>query len=114
MGLIVEVFKNPLGDCTNNGITKGATALTIVNVDGPFEPRADRPAAMLVIGNMPGHVRIVPAALDSEGLYRQATGWAMMGGNYAATSDSRWVQAIERLTRHPGMTAVPVHDRYEY
>jgi hypothetical protein len=112
MGLIVEVFKNPLGDCTLDGISSQATALTIVNVSGPFDPRPERPPAMLVKGNMPGMVKVVPALLGVDGQYAEDKRWTMMGGNYAATSDSRWTEAIRRLTG-ASFSAVPIHDRIE-
>jgi len=38
----------------------------------------------------------------------------MFGGNYAATSDSRFGEAIEKLTGQDFYGAVPIHDRKEW
>lgn len=112
MGLNVSVYKFPLGDCTLNGISKGVLSLCLVNVDGPSSPAFDQPAAMLVKGNMPGLVKIVPAAKHGED-WRPITGWCMMGGNYAATSDSRFHEAVRKITGGESYGAVPIHDRIE-
>lgn len=112
MGLMVSVFHNPLGDATNNGISKQVKTLCLVNVDGPFVPDAKTPAAMLVKGNARGTVKIVPAAkVGSE--WKEASGWWMMGGNFASTSDSRFSTAVERITGYPFYGAVAIHDRAE-
>ncbi len=112
MGLHVSVYANPLGDCTNNGISKGVQGLTIVNIDGPSTPMPGQPAAMLVLGpyNTP---RIVPAIYCEIGEYIPETRWTMMGGNYAATSDSRFSDAVKKLLGHGFYGAVAIHDRIE-
>lgn len=117
MGLIVDVYRSARRDnidCTNGGISSKHVELTLVNVSGPFDPNEDRPAAMLVKGNVPGHVRIVPAKLVN-GEYVEDTRWWMMGGNYASTSDSRLGEAIAKLigTQYRFFGAVAVHDRHE-
>lgn len=109
MGLNVSVYKDAGSnyDCTNNGVTNRFSRLNVVNVEGPFDPTDDCPAVMLVKGNLPGTVKIVP--LDEMG-----TGsWTMFGGNYAATSDSRFTAAVEKITGGRFYGAVPVHDRVE-
>lgn len=114
MGLTVSVYKFPLGDCTNGGISGGAVKdLCLVNVEGPSKPQRDVPAALLVPGNGRGLVKIVPAALGGDGRWAPVTGWTMMGGNYAATSDSRFHEAVQLITGHPSYGAVPIHDRIE-
>lgn len=114
MGLIVSVYKFPLGDCTLNGISGGATRdLCLVNVDGPFSPNDTAPAAMLVPGNGPGLVKIVPAILDKNNRYSMEAGWLMMGGNYAASSDGRFHRAVEKIIGSRSYGAVPIHDRIE-
>lgn len=114
MGLNVSVFRNPLGNFTNNGISSKVTELCIVNIKGPSDPSCYAPAALLVKGNLKGIVHIVPAAKNGD-RWQPATGWAMMGGNYAATSDSRFTEAIESLNGgHPFYGAVAIHDRYEF
>lgn len=113
MGLLVSVYKNPLGDCTLNGISSKATDLCLVNVDGPFSPDDKHPAAMLIRGNGAGLVKIVPALLDDKMRYSADPRWVMMGGNYAATSDSRFHRAVEKITGGASYGAVPIHDRIE-
>lgn len=113
MGLIAEVYRSNLGDCTNGGISRAAQ-LTIMNIEGPFEARADAPAAMLVQGLSHDTVRIVPAAFKAfENRWIPDPRWTMMGGNYAATSDSRFFQAIEAILGHRFYGAVAIHDRIE-
>jgi hypothetical protein len=115
MGLIVEVYRSRMPDCTADGISKHADSLCIVNVDGPFHPSPGVPAAMLVRGNGPGLVKIVPAIKlhpeDSE--YRAEPRWCMMGGNYAATSDSRFHLKVRLITGSESWGAVAIHDRIE-
>lgn len=116
MGLSVSVYKFPLGDCTLDGISGGATRdLCLVNVEGPTNPSVACPAAMLVKGNGPGLVKIVPAMPDGNriGQWVPRPEWCMMGGNYAASSDSRFHRAVEKITGNPSYGAVPIHDRIE-
>jgi len=87
--------------------------LCLVNVDGPAKPSPEQPAALLVKGNMPGLVKIVPAVLDDKNQYSPEPRWVMMGGNYAATSDSRFHEAVRKITGGASYGAVPIHDRIE-
>jgi hypothetical protein len=115
MGMIVNVYRTSTRDCTLNGISSQHDRLTLVNVEGPFEPDDDAPAAMLIHGNAPGCLRIVPA-VQYEGrpnAFYPRDGGVMMGGNYAATSDSRFTEACERLLGYRFYGAVPIHDRIE-
>lgn len=114
MGLTVSVYANPQGDCTGGGISSKVIQLCIVNITGPSQPDEDSPAAMMVAGNAPGLVKIVPASYNEErNEWSSTPGWAMMGGNYASTSDSRFHEAVKRFTGHPSYGAVPIHDRIE-
>ena len=111
MGLMVSVYRDSgMYDCTNGGITANHKRLTVVNVPGPFKPTADRPAALLVKGPL-GDPTVVPAVQDATGEWvpekRPGIVGPMAGGNYVATSDSRWRQAVGFYG------AVPVHDRFE-
>jgi len=107
MGMIVSVYTNKsrFGDCSCNGVTNRFNQLCVTNVEGPFEPKDDCPAVTLEPGVFPGTVVLTP--LEVQGKSR------MFGGNYAATSDSRWCNAVERITGNPFYGAVPVHDRVE-
>lgn len=117
MGLIVYIHKSKLGDCSNGGLSSECDELTLVNVEGPFEPTADRPAALLVNGHSRGTVRVIPAVeVDDANEYHGK--WApklgsMAGGCYVATSDSRFTEAVERLTGGRFYGAIALHDRYE-
>lgn len=114
MGLLVSVYRSGNGDCTNNGMSAKVTKLCLVNVEGPFNPSEDAPAALLVkndnLRQATQLAKIVPA--DGHGMRRE--GWFMFGGNYAACSDSRFGEAMARLTGIDYASyAVPIHDRQE-
>lgn len=105
MGMIVYVYRDTLGDCTNGGISGTFDKLCVTNVDGPFEPGPGIPAVVLKPGNIPNALpKLVPEE-DQEH-------WVMFGGNYASTSDSRFSEAVKRMC---GVYAsiVPIHDRIE-
>lgn len=112
MGLPVSVYRDArLGDCTNGGVSSKFDRLVVVNAEGPFDPAADSPA-MVLESHVPGCLRLVPVSLKEAGR------WVMFGGNYAATSDSRFRELCEQLLcqklkgqRFYG--AVAIHDRVE-
>lgn len=104
MGLPVSVYRHGKYDCTNGGVSSRVTELTLINVDGPFEPTDKAPAAKLEQGPM-NSVRIVPVECEGH--------WTMFGGNYAACSDSRLSSAIQKLLGHRFYGAVAIHDRVE-
>lgn len=111
MGMIVSVYRADRGDCTNGGMSAFATKLCLVNVDGPFEPSYDIPAAILTTNNV-GNPVIKPARQDVGCPWTVQPGWFMFGGNYAATSDSRFSEAVSKLS--PDFYgALPIHDRQE-
>ena len=110
MGLIVSVYKDADSnyDCTMNGVTSRFTKLCVTNVDGPFDPCDEYPAAKLVkqTFGFGSSVKVIPE--EAEGKQ------TMMGGNYAATSDSRFSDKVEQMLGHHFYGAVPIHDRVEY
>jgi len=108
MGLRISVYRDASykGDCTLNGISSKYSTLTVINAEGPFEPDENAPAVMLVAN--PYNSVVIKAVKDID-----AKKWCMMGGNYAATSDSRFGQAIEKMTGQRFYGAVPIHDRIE-
>lgn len=110
MGLIVYVYRTAaLGDSTAGGISSRHDTLTVVNVDGPFDPTDTRPAALIEDGPQ-GTVRIVPARQTRTGDWiRNDLPWLsgpMFGGNYAS-GDSRLREAAGFYG------AIAIHDRYE-
>lgn len=113
MGLLVDVYRNGDIDCTRNGISARARTLCLVNVAGPFNANSQAPAAMLVSGNVQGVAHIVPAIWCDIGGWIPDPRWCMMGGNYAATSDSRFHDAVKTITGSQSYGAVPIHDRIE-
>lgn len=116
MGLLIYVYREPgAQDCTNRGISSRYTRLCLMNASGPFEPREDCPPVLLE-SHVRGCLRIVPAVCVLRGgsrTYVRMPGSWMMGGNFAATSDSRFSDACERLLGHRFYGAVSIHDRQE-
>ena len=106
MGLLINVYRNGLGDCTNGGVSARYNTLTLVNAGGPFDPAPDQPA-MVMERHAPGCLRLVPVELKKSGK------WVMFGGNYAATSDSRFSELAHNLLGHTFYGAVAIHDRVE-
>lgn len=120
MGLLSYVYRSSLGgDCTNGGISSGQIrGLCLVNVDGPFDPSDDFPPALLEIyrpfaDQTRRFLRVVPAELE-HGRWKPRGGWWMMGGNYCASSDSRfWEHVRGALELENFNGAIPIFDRRE-
>jgi hypothetical protein len=117
MGIHVSVYKQvPYGnsfldnvDCTAGGESSYSKGFTIVNAEGPFEPCSDYPAAELIMEEPIGGrkcLRVV--TLSKKGK------WTMFGGNYAATSDSRFSKLCDQLIDGHFYGAVAVFDRVEF
>jgi hypothetical protein len=102
MGLLVSIYRSDY-DSTMN-VFKGKRQVTLTNVSGPFEPTEDAPAAKLVQGYGKTAI-IVPEDEYTDGAQ-------MFGGTYAATSDSRFSEAVKALSGISHV-AVAVHDRRE-
>jgi hypothetical protein len=104
MGLIITVYRDAhdSSDCTKNGVSKRFSRLCVTNVDGPFDPLEDCPPVKLV-ENAFNSVKIVPDELINKGV--------TFGGNYGATSDSRFAEAIKKITGKDFYGAVAIHDR---
>jgi hypothetical protein len=103
MGLHLNIYRCPLGDCTNNGVSKSAKGVCVVNAEGPFQPSEDYPAVTLKLGPTMG-MRLVPVKNEND--------WVMAGGNYAGTCDSRFSEAVESMCgyRH---NMIEIFDRVE-
>ena len=106
MGLNVNIYKcSKFGDCTLNGVSsRDIEGLCLTNVEGPFEPSDLYPAAKLKKGPF-NSLHIKPAWNEDE--------HTMDGGNFAATSDSRFSDACRELLGHHFYGAVAIHDRVE-
>ena len=106
MGLHVNIYKcQKFGDCTLNGVSsRDIEGLCLTNVEGPFEPSDHYPAAKLKKGPF-NSLHIKPAWNEDE--------HTMDGGNFAATSDSRFSDACRARLGHHFYGAVAIHDRVE-
>jgi hypothetical protein len=134
MGIIVSVLRDTrLGDSSNGGVS-GRPSLTVVNVEGPFDPNGNRPAVILIPGPY-GAPILVPAVETGDGwepIPSDTADYAgpMFGGAHAYSSDSRWGKAVGRIVRdglkargwvegpngadtYAVPTAVAIHDRVE-
>ena len=118
--LTLHVYTNPMFEaCSNDGITKNANRLTVVNVGGgtvdhfTYVDRADAPPVLLK--ERCGNPILVPAELNDDNEWVEIDDGAgpMAGGAFAASCDSRFREAVENLIGHGWYGAVAVHDRYE-
>ena len=116
MGLLVSIFRNDYNSPVN--LLGRYTEVIVTNIDGPFEPREETPAALLVNqGSRWGDTFGIPILkpdiefLHSIGRFEDVPVDSHLahGGSYAATSDSRFSQALLRIGPN-GYFAIPVHD----
>jgi hypothetical protein len=105
MGLIVHIFANPLGDCSNGGVSSRVKRLTLVNVAGPFEPSPDAPAARLVRREGVGNIVVIPDEVAGK--------QTMAGGCFVYSSDDRFAQAVAELSGYAFGFPVALFDRVE-
>lgn len=111
MGMIVNCYRHlPYQDASNGGLSSKHQNFTLVNADGPFEPTQDSPAVIMVKGNLPNTVKIVPAERSGDG-WVPVHGWFMFGGTYLA-GDSRVDKLAESLGA-PNVGIYAFHDRME-
>ena len=106
MGLNVNIYKcSKFGDCTLNGVSsRDIEGLCLTNVEGPFEPSDNYPAAKLKKGPF-NSLHIKPAWNEDQP--------TMDGGNFAASCDSRFSEACRELLGHHFYGAAAIHDRVE-
>ena len=104
--LPVDVYRTGHTDCTNGGISSRYDRLLVICDEGFVEIDENDPPENLV--------KIVKRRLFGSDIYHIApydapkgAGW-MFGGNYAATSDSRFSRMIDGM-----YGAVAIHDRQE-
>ncbi len=99
-GLSVSVFKNPLGDCTANGLSSKHTSLILVGdgiKDVPFEVKDGEDYLVCEYRERFDDYIATPKSVKDAG------SWAMFGGNFVYTSDSRF----------PTNAPIKVFDRVE-
>src|SRR4051812_39382854 len=108
MGLRANIYKHKGRSFSNGGISSYADEVTIVNIDGPYEPTLSAPAVRLQRGAFPNTAEVVPELAPSP---EHSIG-PMAGGTYVAYPDSRFRDAIRKITGSYD-TVVPLHDRFE-
>lgn len=104
--LPVSVYRNGRVDCTNNGVSSRYDELLVVCTDGFVD---------VDLNNKPENLVVVrKRRMFGQNVYHlepffepKGAGW-MMGGNYAASSDSRFSKLIGEM-----YGAVAIHDRQE-
>lgn len=134
-----------IGNCSANGISKRYSRVVVTDVCAAHGERDGSPAhfaaargaialdEMRIFSPKPegdpyaaAEVTLVVRHLFGRGVYVHAEPadgyaakhWAMMGGCYIETSDSRWsdmLRAIHGQVGNPGFQTgpIPLHDRYE-
>ena len=104
--LPINVYRGPFGDCTNGGVSSRHDTLMLICDEGFLDIDPKDPPDNLV--------KIVKRKFCGETIYHiepyaepTGVGW-MMGGNYAATADSRFSKMVGGM-----YGAVAIHDRQE-
>lgn len=106
MGMIVSVYRDANGvDATNGGLSSKVNNFVVTNVDGPFDPTDNMPAAVLAAGPF-NTARIYP----TDYLNRN-DGVVTFGGNLAFCCDSRFNDALKAFDVSPG--PVKIFDRFD-
>lgn len=103
--MLAYVYDSPLGNCSNNGVSAKFKQVCIINVEGPFDPKDDAPAVKLVKRERIGNVVCIPVGLEGKG--------TMFGGAFVHTSDSRFGEAVRKLSGYDHSFPVALHDRVE-
>lgn len=104
--LPIDVYRHGKYDCTNGGISSRFTELLLICDNGFITIDDENPPE--------NAVKLVKRHLFGSDIYHiepltapKGAGW-MMGGNYAATSDSRFRDMVGGM-----YGAVAIHDRQE-
>ena len=114
--LPIYVYRCSRVDCTLGGISSKYDQLLIACPDGHVEIDSENvPENFAMVemrkpfGLMDAIPTIYPAEINENGeIVKRGGKWWMMGGNYGATSDSRFSRLINGM-----YGAVAIHDRYE-
>ena len=99
-GLNCNVYKFPLGECTNNGLSSKHTSLLLVGDGierGPFSPEDGEDYLVCEYRPQFKDYIATPKSLKDSGK------WAMFGGNFIYSSDSRF----------PANAPIKIFDRVE-
>lgn len=109
MPLHADIYDGPSGRDSLSVWPSMAQRVVVLNVDGPFERKPGEYAVILRPG-YGGRGTCVAVPVDAEG--KQIPG-TMKGYSYISTSDSRFREAIEKITGSAFYGAVALHDRLE-
>lgn len=106
-GLIVNIYRSsPHHDGSNDGISNRFDKALLVGEDIALIDEANGlPIIQLKKGNIKGQV--MAYELDKKKPH------AMFGGAFIYTSDSRFKEAVKRISGMSCYGAIPLHDRYE-
>lgn len=106
-GLLVNVFYNPLGDCTAGGVSSKQSRFILVDekITAPFKVEEDVVYLVLVRRNLScgEYIHAEPRMNGKKLPGTVGLVGPMMGGNFIYASDSRF----------PNKYPIPIHDRYE-
>ena len=114
--LSIMVYRGPLGDCTNNGISSRYNTLLVACPDGNHVIDTDfgipdnfcHLRRRELFGGTTIVYDIRPADVSNGEIIDRGRRWYMMGGNFAYTSDGRFRDMLKGFCG-----AVPIHDRVE-
>jgi len=104
-GLLVFVYKNPLGDCTNKGISHDKTQLILIGEGIPEIFEGDETNTVKLVkrnlnGRRTSNIYLHVEPINYEENHKP---WFMAGGNFIYASDSRF----------PCDYPISIHDRVE-
>ena len=117
MGMLVHVYRNPLGDATNGGVSATESSFYVANVEGPFDANPTSETVLYLDRGPMDSARLIPAVYNDlrdewEPISTALGEWVMFGGNYAGTSDSRFCEATGAITGSR-LDLVKIFDRVE-
>lgn len=105
--MIVYVYRNGIGDCTNGGLSAKHNEVFVDLGEGDTTLGKDTLPHFRLESHVKNCVRLAPV---EEPLGKAGP---MFGGNYGASSDSRFTAAVEKLLGTRFYGAVAIHDRFE-
>ena len=103
--LPIRVYTNG-SDSTNGGISSSYKTLLLVDKEGWVDIDYTEENLVEVVTHM-GNPIIVPYAQPAKAI------GPMFGGNFASSSDSRFMRIVRKTTGVRFYGAIPIHDRFE-
>ena len=107
----VRVYRQDRYDATNGGASGLHDELYLEHPRGFIEIEADDERLFRVGVSYGGHPLLIPMNPIADGAGPMVG--PMMGGNYAASPDTRFYELIRLATGRDFYGAVAIHDRYE-